>query len=140
MSEKKGFTMIELLISVLLLTVLSGVVMGVLNSAGYQKKGRDAQRLSDLKRLQTALELYYADNRVYPSGTKSSVALTELASYITPLPDDPLSTLDYTYTAVGSGAGYTVKANMELETSNLKCQVQTCASELETYCCVFTNP
>lgn len=59
-SRKKGFTLIELLIVVAIIGVLSAVVLVSLNSA--RAKGRDAKRMSDMRQMQNAIELYMADN------------------------------------------------------------------------------
>ncbi len=42
-------------------------------------KTKDAQRLSDIKQIQTALELYYTDHSEYPAGTNISLGDTEHA-------------------------------------------------------------
>ena len=64
LSTKKGFTLIELLVVVAIIGVLATVVLGSISSA--RAKARDAQRVSDIKTIQTALELYYLDNGFYP--------------------------------------------------------------------------
>jgi len=64
-SRKFGFTLIELLVVVAIISLLSSVVLTSLNSA--RAKARDAQRLSDLREVQKAVELYYFDNFSYPS-------------------------------------------------------------------------
>jgi len=79
----RGFTLIELLVVIAIIGILSSVVLASLNSA--RKKGRDARRISDIKQLQLALELYYDNNSSeYPD------ALASLApTYISVIPADP---------------------------------------------------
>ncbi len=60
----KGFTLIELLVVIAIIGLLSSVVLGSLNAA--RAKSRDARRMRDMKEIQTALNLYYQDNGVYP--------------------------------------------------------------------------
>jgi len=69
--KQKGFTLIELLVVIAIIGILASVVLASLNSA--RARARDAKRLSDLKQIQTALNLYYADYGAYPStvGTPS---------------------------------------------------------------------
>jgi type II secretion system protein G len=67
--RQKGFTLIELLVVIAVIGILASVVLASLNSA--RGKGRDAKRLSDLKQVQTALELYYSTNGSYPSTSGS---------------------------------------------------------------------
>lgn len=63
-NKKRGFTLIELLVVIAIIGILSSVVLASLNSA--RLKARDAQRLSEVRQLQTALELYYNENGHYP--------------------------------------------------------------------------
>jgi type II secretion system protein G len=61
---QKGFTLIELLVVIAIIGILSAVVLVSLNSA--RAKSRDARRLSDIRQIMTALEIYYNDNGAYP--------------------------------------------------------------------------
>jgi prepilin-type N-terminal cleavage/methylation domain-containing protein len=108
---KKGFTLIELLVVVALIGVLATLVLANLNAA--RQRGRDAQRKSDLRNIQTALRLYYNDYDKYPAGTgKINGCGTGGASlciwgdpfeadgntYMSTLPTDSLPDIDYRYT------------------------------------------
>jgi len=62
--NKKGFTLIELLVVIAIIGLLSTLAVVALNDARI--KSRDAKRLSDIKQIQSALELYYSDNNTYP--------------------------------------------------------------------------
>lgn len=62
--KQKGFTLIELLVVIAIIGLLSTLAVVALNSA--RMKSRDARRLSDVKQIQTALELYYNDQGEYP--------------------------------------------------------------------------
>jgi prepilin-type N-terminal cleavage/methylation domain-containing protein len=96
-NNKKGFTLIELLVVIAIIGILSSVVLASLNSA--RQKSRDARRISDVKQLQLALELYFDSNANYPT------ALSALAStYIATVPTDPSSSSAYSYAALGSGS------------------------------------
>ena len=101
MLNKKGFTLVELLLVIIIISVLSGVVISVVNTSALRARARDSQRKSDLSKIQTALELYYTDNRNYPpspSGNWMDVAETEtsnplrsalVSAFIDVLPNDP---------------------------------------------------
>ena len=110
MKSTRGFTLIELLVVIAIIGILSSVVLASLNSA--RKKGRDARRVSDLKQLQLALELYYDAN---PS-TGYPAALSSLATqYISVVPTDPSGgTAAYGYVQTGSGTGYYIGAILEV--------------------------
>lgn len=65
MRKNKGFTLIELLVVIAIIGLLSTLAIVALNTA--RQKSRDAARVSNIKQIQTALELYYADATAYPS-------------------------------------------------------------------------
>lgn len=119
--NKKGFTLIELLVVIAIIGLLSTLAVVALGNA--RVKARDSRRLSDLKQLQTALELYYTDQSAYPAGSGTlgagSYACLNSAgwqaascssSYMGMVPADP-SSGSYVYTS-GSST-YTVNATLE---------------------------
>jgi general secretion pathway protein G len=65
MTNKKGFTLIELLVVIAIIALLSTLAVVALGSA--RQKSRDAKRLSDVKQIQTALELYFTYQNGYPT-------------------------------------------------------------------------
>ena len=58
--EKRGFTLVELLVAISIVGLLSSVVLATLNTAKI--KARDADRIAGLKQIQAAIELYAADH------------------------------------------------------------------------------
>ena len=56
--EKRGFTLLELLIVIAIIAILAVVIIIVLDPAETLKKSRDAQRLSDLSSLKNSLGVY----------------------------------------------------------------------------------
>lgn len=66
----RGFTLIELLVVISIIGILSSVVLVSLSAA--RGKAYDAQRTSNLRTIQTALELYYATHNAYPVVTSWS--------------------------------------------------------------------
>jgi len=72
-NKKQGFTLIELLVVVAIIGLLSTLSIIALNSA--RAKARDAKRLSDVKQMQVALELYYNDMADYPATTSITPGL-----------------------------------------------------------------
>lgn len=66
----KGFTLIELLVVIAIIGLLSSVIIAPIQSS--RKKARDAQRISSLDSIRTALTIYYDDNGSYPVVTLGS--------------------------------------------------------------------
>lgn len=56
--REEGFTLLELLIVVSIIAILSVALVLVLNPAEALKKSRDAQRISDLSTMKSALGIY----------------------------------------------------------------------------------
>lgn len=56
-NRTQGFTLLELLIVIAIIAILSVILVLVLNPAETLKKSRDAQRISDLNTLKTAIGL-----------------------------------------------------------------------------------
>ena len=92
--EKKAFTLIELLVVIAIIGLLSTLSIIALNSA--RAKARDAKRISDVKQMQVALEMYYNDMGDYPAtataggtiastGTGSSTFLRIIPTPPTPI-------------------------------------------------------
>lgn len=111
MRKQKGFTLIELLVVIAIIGLLSTLAVVALNNA--RQKSRDAKRVSDIKQVQTALELYYNDVNSYPaavtfdgSGTIVNGTVTYMAKVPqNPTPADGCPAL-YTYAQDDSGASY----------------------------------
>jgi prepilin-type N-terminal cleavage/methylation domain-containing protein len=61
----KGFTLIELLVVMSIIAIFSAI--GYANFSDARKISRDAQRQSDLRLLQSAIELYKQKYGVYPA-------------------------------------------------------------------------
>ena len=67
--EKKGFTLVELMIVIAVLAILASIVLFALNPAEVFKKTRDAQRMSDMRTISGAITYYISlGNNVCQSG------------------------------------------------------------------------
>lgn len=120
--NKKGFTLIELLVVIAIIGLLSTLAVVALGQA--RVKARDSKRLSDLKQMQTALELYYTDQGAYPEedgtlGSETHACLNvsgfEAAGCTNPymglVPKDPTTSQSYTYSSGTST--YSITATLE---------------------------
>lgn len=64
-SRKSGFTLMELVVVVLILTVLGGAL--VPRVTGRMASARDARRISDCAVIRDAIEQYHLDKGAYPT-------------------------------------------------------------------------
>lgn len=117
--KMQGFTVVELLVVIVVMGVLASI--GTVAYNGVQAKARDADRRADMLDIKDALELYYADNRTYPTSTgstkinaswvtSSDASWANLASQLVPkylpaLPQDPQGSTA-TNPAIYSGFNY----------------------------------
>ena len=93
-----GFTLIELLVVISIISLLASVILVSLNKA--RSKSRDSKRISDLRQLQGAMELYFNENNQYPqtdaistpgSGWSGAWATLLPSANIITMPKDPLN-------------------------------------------------
>lgn len=61
---QSGFSLIELLVAVAIITLLSSIILA--STQVVRSRARDTRRISDIKQIQNALELFYTDNFSYP--------------------------------------------------------------------------
>ena len=76
-SNKKGFTLLELLIVIAILAVLGAIVVFLLNPAETLRKARDSQRISDLSTIKTALGIYIASKTSPSMDNQSGSSINE---------------------------------------------------------------
>ena len=95
----KGFTLTELLVAIAIIGILSAMVLT--SMSGVRERAKDGRRISDLKQIQLALELYYDVNSSYPAGIYTGVPLADFLK----ISKDPDGT-EYKYAQLSSGQDY----------------------------------
>ena len=120
----RAFTLIELLVSISIIGVL--VTIGIASFSTLNKQSHDAKRKSDIEQVRSALEMYKADKKYYPSGGCASSSCTavdvqtiasDIVDYMAAIPTDPNKVQKYWYRATtlvnGLYYGYCLSANLE---------------------------
>lgn len=112
-SCRRGFTLIEMLIVVAIIGILASIVL--LGVGPTRARARDARRVSDLRAVQTALELYFSKNGVYPTASTWAGLTSDLTNAnigTTQIPNDPTASKKYFYGST-DGTAYVVGAKLE---------------------------
>lgn len=111
--KANGFTLIELLVVVAIIGILASLIMA--NLVGIRQRARDAQRKSDVRQVQSAVELYRSDTGSYPTTVQYPTCNQSLSAnsttYMKAIPCDPLTATSYSYTS--DGTTYTLIACLE---------------------------
>lgn len=116
-ASERGFTLIELMIVVAIIAILAGILIP--NFVNARSQAQTAACESNLRSIATALELYYADNQVYPTASGAAVQPALLTGngvpYLNNTPKDPAAQsggATYSLTTVqatgGNPATYTI--------------------------------
>jgi len=91
-----GFTLIELMVVVALISVLAG--MGVVMYRNSIVRTKEAVLREDLFRMRDAIDQYYADKAKYPASLESLVS----DGYLRQVPVDPITNSSETWVTVPS--------------------------------------
>jgi prepilin-type N-terminal cleavage/methylation domain-containing protein len=133
----RGFTLIELLVVIAIIGILASIVLASLS--GARSGGKDVRRISDVKQIKYAVELYYQRLGQYPCklyDPLSAVTCELNGSIEMPnVPKDP-DGADYSYSALGTGASctqYHLGASLE-KNSNLVLRSDRDATAAGTLC------
>ena len=152
MSQKRGFTLIEMLIVIAIIGILASMVLVGLGPV--QRQGRDSRRIGDLRQVQNALELYYNKCGHYPGDATCgsvalgddwsgmSAALSGAGIGINTIPTDPSMGKAYHYATdlktyvLGAELEETTNPNLRQSVNNPSITAAFCNSST-TYCIQF---
>ncbi len=126
-SKSEGFTLIELILVVGILSVLAVAALAVLDPFAQIQKANDSRRKSDLSQIQRALETYYQDNGKYPLSTVTTPYKISVPGspnpvtidwgnswqpYMNLMPKDPSASKNYVYYSI-TGQSYFLYASLD---------------------------
>jgi general secretion pathway protein G len=102
--SNKAFTLIELLVVIAIIGILAAIVLAALGVT--KNKGNDAKRISEIRQIRNALDIYYLSNGAYPCAIYTGGACTNTLQGSTAMPAPPKDPtgVNYTYAGLGSGA------------------------------------
>jgi len=120
--SRKGFTLVELLVVIVVLAVLAAIVLPKFVGAGTRSK--ESALKSDLKLFRNAVTLFYTDTAAYPASLADLAATSAPASgldaagnaksitagdwhgpYVESVPNDPVSGAAFNYSDTSPNVG-----------------------------------
>jgi general secretion pathway protein G len=134
--KAKGFTIVELLVVISVIAILLiGLIMAF---SGIRASSRDARRISDLKNVQAAVEMYYlGEGHKYPPASTDTIGdgvqgwsqLTQALehpggtsqpnkpAYMSVVPQDPVNSGTHIYAYTKTPTSYHLQAVLEVGNS-----------------------
>lgn len=134
--NKRGFTLIELLVVIAIIGLLASIVM--VSLSGAKTKSRDARRQADIKNIQLALAMYYADNGMYPENIYSTSASPApdkglAPTYMPVVPRDPSGSaacVSSSGTSCYKYVSYTPNASPSATCTSSSCTAASCTASI----------
>lgn len=121
--SKKGFTLVELLIVMTIISVLSSAAVPTYSN--IQNRAKESATKVEMQNIVTAIELYGADNNTYPSSSDIEELGDELEGYIVEMSIADAWGLNYRYnfsseryTLASSGIDKTFDTEDDISFSN----------------------
>ena len=125
--NKKGFTYVELLVVVSIISIIVGSLVVSLN--GQRSGARNSKRIAEMDAMRISLEFHYLDYGSYPESEGGSWICVEesgnfssgMEKYFSSLPVDPLYPAEYEpgkkycYSYVSTDNNHTYRAHVRLE-------------------------
>lgn len=122
MRKASGFTLIELMITIVVVAILAAIA--VPSYIQYIQRGKISEAVSNLSGARLQLEKYYADNRMYGTGGTCGVAMPSGANAryftIACVSGNANAIGDQTYTVTATGVGGVTGFKYTINESNVR--------------------
>ncbi|MEK7595926.1 MAG: prepilin-type N-terminal cleavage/methylation domain-containing protein [Patescibacteria group bacterium] len=135
LDTQSGFTLIELMLTVIIIGVLSGIVITIISPTNTRNKAKDGVRAGTLAKLAQAVEAFTAGENLPPANETALTAAT--SQYVQTWPTDSdftaASTDNYRFVRFGAGTSanpYSSCASVRMAT----------ATTYFKYVSPYTNP
>jgi len=123
MNNKRGITLLELLVTISLISISATVVLSAINSAEQRKKIRDVERLSDISIIFGAVETFWVDMKrlpgeadmTYTSKEQENEFWQEIEKYLPTQLADPTNEGTFVYRYRHEGTFYELDCMVESE-------------------------
>lgn len=144
LENEKGLSLLEVLLALTIMSIVATV--GFASFTNSLRRSRDTRRQADLEMVRGALEIYRADENIYPTGAgigsdfaETITTLRGPPSYINSTPTDPKAgTWDYYYLSPALGNIYIMCAFIEGPVVTSPCAVPgtppSCTTDDCNYC------
>ena len=103
--KNDGFSLVELLVVILVLTILTGI--GILSYSLITARAKEASTELEMTNIAKALEIYASDNQIYPASEEYPDALVD-NEYMEAAPGLDAWESEYSYSS--DGATYTLSS------------------------------
>lgn len=135
--NKKGFSLIELMVVIAIIAILTAIVTS--NFAQSKARARDAKRVSDIAQLQLTLALFFDRCNGYPITTGEEAVVgtmtnpscpggITIGNYISVIPRPPVGTPSTFYKYISNGRDYILSIDLEEKASALDDDIDDPAS------------
>jgi prepilin-type N-terminal cleavage/methylation domain-containing protein len=142
---KKGFTLIEILVVVGIISILIG--LGAVSYGTAQKKARDTKRKADLQAIQNSLEQYYSicgftypidSTGGVPKDMATSISCADpVQTIMTDVPTDPMGDVYQIIAADANGTSYQICPPIVRTESGTSYRLETeSCTTVNNTCCV----
>jgi prepilin-type N-terminal cleavage/methylation domain-containing protein len=138
LKKQKGFTIVELLIVIVVIGILATLV--IVTFSGIQQRGRNSQRETDLKAVQSHVAAFHAEKGYYPtladlqSATFRSANMKGLDAEAL---RDPRQAAGGTIGATASGTQYSYVASASASSSGT-CDNTAASADTNSGCDTYT--